>query len=40
MDIYLCISNIFRTFVCELRQGLDPLKINPLTLQQTKNIEL
>ena len=27
-------------FVHELRQGLDSSKMNPLTLQQTKNIEL
>ena len=36
----LRISNIFRTFVYELRQGLNPTSINPLTLQQTKNIDL
>ena len=33
------ISIIFRTFVYELRQGLNPSSNNPLTLQQTKRID-
>ena len=36
----LRISNIFRTFVYDLRQGLNPTSNNPLTLQQTKNTDL
>ena len=36
----LRISNIFRTFVYGLRQGLSSLSNNPLTLQQTKNTDL
>ena len=40
LDIYLHISLKMSIFVYELRQGLNSLSINPLTLQQTKNIDL